>query len=199
MFFDIIGIGCIYIKLNIMQKVSIIIENDLNKSKSQTFIAPITEIFEGETLKKAVGNAMLFAARTINSQYDAPRVVIADVVLTDAHAKKFKLNFWDFQVQFGNIREAIMAQLAFTSEDTMVEYMRNTDVNGIFKNVKSFSPEQVAAQAKQQLSKVRDITRFIVEDAKNSVLDERVEERRKQVAEAAKLKRIAAKSQALIS
>lgn len=182
-----------------MQKVSITIENDLSKSKSQTIIESITETFEGETLKKAVGNAMLFAARTINSQYDAPKVVIADVVLTDAHAKKFKLNFWDFQVQFGNIREAIMAQLAFTSEETKVEYMRNTDINGVFKNVKSFSNEQVAAQAKQQLSKVRDITRFILEDAKNSVVDERLEERRRLVAEAAKAKRIAAKAQVLIS
>ena len=37
-----------------MQKVSIVIENDLSKSKTQTFIAPITEVFEADTLKKAV-------------------------------------------------------------------------------------------------------------------------------------------------
>ena len=193
------GVTAYILNLKYMQKVSIVIENDLSKSKTQTYIAPITEVFEADTTKKAVGNAMLFAGRTITPQYDAPKVTIADVVLTDAHAKKFKLNFWDFQVEFGNIREGIMAQLAFTSEEAGVQYIRDTDRNGVFKNQKTFSNEQIAAQAKEQLRLTRDLTRWVKEDAKDSVVPENVSQRRAQLAESAKAKRIAAKTQALIS
>jgi hypothetical protein len=45
----------------------------------------------------------------------------------------------------------------------------------------------------------RDITRWVKEDAKSSVIPEYVEQRRTLLAEAAKAKRIAAKSQALIN
>jgi hypothetical protein len=176
-----------------MQKVSITIVNDLEKSKSQTHIGEITETFEGADLKKAVGNAMLFAARTINAQYDAPAVCIAGVTLTDAQAKKFKLNFWDFQVEFGNLREAIMAQLAFTSEEAGVEYMRATDRNGIFTGTKTFSTEQIAAQAKEQLRLTRDITRWVKQDAVDSVVPAEIHAHRARLAEQSKIKRLAIK------
>ena len=182
-----------------MQKVSIVIENDLKKSKTQTYVTPITEIFEADNLKKAVGEAMMFATRTINTQYDAPKVTIADVLLTDAQAKKFKLSFWDFQVEFGNIREGIMAQLAFTSVEAGTQYIRDTDRNGVFSNQKTFTLEQIAAQAKEQLKLTRDLTRWVKEDAKDSVVPAEVVARREYLQESAKAKRIAAKAMVQIN
>lgn len=176
-----------------MQKVSIVIENDLNKSKTQTYIVPVTEVFEGETLEKAVGFAMKLAYDTITSQYDAPRVTIADVVLTEAQSKKFKLNFLNFRVEFGKIRESILAELALTSDEAGIDYIRRTDINGVFKNQSKFSAEQVAAQAKERLRVINDLTRWVKEDAVNSAVPKEVQERRAMLAEAAKQKRIAAK------
>jgi hypothetical protein len=92
-----------------------------------------------------------------------------------------------------------MAQLAFTSDEAGVQYIRDTDRNGVFKNQKTFSNEQIAAQAKEQLRLTRDLTRWVKEDAKDSVVPENVSQRRAQLAESAKAKRIAAKTQALIS
>lgn len=176
-----------------MQKLSIRIENDLKKSKTQTFIEPVVETFEAETLAKSIGLAIKYAYDTITSQYDAPRVVVGDVVLTDAQAKKFKLNFMDFRIEFANIREHILAQLALSSEEAGVEYIRATDINGVFKNTKSFTTEQIAAQAKERLRVVRDVTRWVKADAQDSVVPTEVAVRRLQLAEAAKQKRIAAK------
>lgn len=176
-----------------MQKVSILIENDLSKSKTQTYIAPVQEVFEGESLEKAVGFAMKLAFDTITSQYDAPRVTIADVVLTEAQSKKFKLNFLNFRVEFPKIRESILAELALTSEEAGIDYMRRTDINGVFKNQSKFSAEQVAAQAKERLRVVSDLTRWVKADAVDSVVPENVAQRRAMLAEAAKQKRIAAK------
>lgn len=182
-----------------MTKVSITISNDFKKSKFGRIIETITNSFEGDTLKKAVGQAMNFANEVMNSQYDEPVVNIAGVELSAALAKKFKVSHWDFEIEFGNIREYIMAQLAFTSDEAGVEYIRATDINGVYKNTKSFTPQQIAAQAKERLRMTRDITRWVKEDAKSSVIPEYVEQRRTLLAEAAKAKRIAAKAQALIS
>ena len=176
-----------------MQKVSITIENDLNKSKTQTYIVPVTEVFEGESLEKAGGFAMKLAYDTITSQYDAPRVTIADVVLTEAQSKKFKLNFLNFRVEFPKIRESILAELALTSEEAGIDYIRRTDIHGVFKNQSKFSAEQVAAQAKERLRVVSDVTRWIKADAVDSVVPTEVAERRVMLAEAAKQNRIAAK------
>ena len=176
-----------------MQKLSIRIENDLKKSKTQTFIEPVVETFEAETLAKAIGLALKHVYDTITNQYDAPRIVVGDVVLTDAQAKKFKLNFMDFRIEFANIREHILAQLALSSEEAGVEYIRATDINGVFKNTKSFTTEQIAAQAKERLRVVRDVTRWVKADAQDSVVPTEVAVRRLELAEAAKQKRIAAK------
>jgi hypothetical protein len=182
-----------------MKNVSITISNDFKKSKFGRIIGTITISFEGDTLKKAVGQAMNFANEVMNSQYDEPVVNIAGVELPAALAKKFKVSHWDFEIEFGNIREYIMAQLAFTSDEAGAEYIRATDINGVYKNTKSFTPQQIAAQAKERLRMTRDITRWVKEDAKSSVIPEYVEQRRTLLAEAAKAKRIAAKSQALIN
>lgn len=177
-----------------MQKVSIRIENDFNKSKNGTVIELVENVFEGETLEKAVGFAMKFAYDTITSQYDAPKVTVADVVLTDAQAKKFKMNFVDFRVEFPNIREAILAELALSSEEAGLEYIRRTDINGVFKGQSKFTVEQVAAQAKERLRVIKDVTRWVKADAVDSVVPAEVQQRRALLAEVAKQKRIAAKA-----
>lgn len=180
-----------------MKSVSIKIENDFSKSKSQTVIKAVEQVFEGESLEKAVGFAMKFAYDTITAQYDAPKVTIADVVLTDAAAKKFKMNFIAFRVEFPKVRESILAELALTSEEAGVEYMRRTDINGVFTNQSKFTTEQVAAQAKERLRVVSDITRWVKADAVDSVVPESVQQRRALLAEMSKQKRIAAKAAAV--
>jgi hypothetical protein len=63
----------------------------------------------------------------------------------------------------------------------------------VYKNTKSFSVQQVAAQAKEQIRLTRDLTRWVKEDAKASVVPQEVQERRLALAEASRQKRIAAK------
>lgn len=169
-----------------MKQVTLSINNS-----GSVIIAPYTATFEGKDFAQAIGRALMDANVKLTKQYDAPVVVINDVELTSAEVKKIKCSFWDFQLNFGVVRESILAQLAFTSEESMKEYMRHTDRNGVYKNVNSFSVQQVAAQAKEQLRLTRDLTRWVKEDAKASVVPQEVQERRLALAEAAKQKRLA--------
>ena len=162
-------------------------------NSGSVIIAPYTATFEGKDLAQSIGKALMDANVKLTKQYDAPVVVINNVELTSAEVKKVQSSFWDFQLNFGIVRESILAQSAFNSEESMTEYMRHTDRNGVYKNVKSFSVQQVAAQAKEQLRLTRDLTRWVKEDAKASVVPQEVQERRLALAEAAKQKRIAAK------
>lgn len=171
-----------------MKQVTISIINS-----GSVIIAPYTATFEGKDLAQSIGKALMDANVKLTKQYDAPVVVINNVELTSAEVKKVQSSFWDFQLNFGIVRESILAQSAFNSEESMTEYMRHTDRNGVYKNVKSFSVQQVAAQAKEQLRLTRDLTRWVKEDAKASVVPQEVQERRLALAEAAKQKRIAAK------
>ena len=162
-------------------------------NSGSVIIAPFTATFEGKDLPQAIGKALMQCNQTLTKQYDAPIVVINDVQLTDADVKKIKGSFWEFQLNFGIVRENILAYSAFTSEETMTEYMRHTDRNGVYKNTKKFTAQQVAAQAKEQLRLTKDLTRWVKEDAKASVVPEAVAERRLALAEASRQKRIANK------
>jgi hypothetical protein len=164
----------------------------INNSAS-VIIAPFSTSIEGKDLAQAIGKALMECNTHLTKQYDAPVVVINDVELSSAEVKKVKGSFWDFQLNFGIVRESILAQLAFTSEEAMTEYIRKTDRNGVYKNTKSFSVQQVAAQAKEQLRLTRDLTRWVKEDAKSSVVPQEVQERRLALAEASRQKRISAK------
>jgi hypothetical protein len=129
----------------------------------------------------------------LTNQYDGAVVIVNNVQLSNAEVKKVNTNFWDFQLNFGIVRESILAQSAFESTETMTEYIRHTDRNGVYKNKKSFTVLEVAAQAKEQMKLTRDLTRWVKEDAKASVVPVEVQERRLALAEAARQKRIANK------
>lgn len=171
-----------------MKQVTLSISNS-----GSVVIAPFTATLEGKDLAQAIGKALMQCNQTLTKQYDSPIVVINGVELTNAEVKKVQGSFWDFQLNFGIVRESILAQSAFESTESMTEYMRHTDRNGVYKNVKSFSVQQVAAQAKEQIRLTKDLTRWVKEDAKASVVPQEVQERRLALAEAARQKRIAAK------
>ena len=156
------------------------------RNTGSVIIADFTSNIEGKDLAQAVGKALMEAHATLTSQYDKPEVTIAGITLSDAEAKKVKANYWDFQLNFGVVRESILAQLAFVDAEAGVEYIRRTDRNNVYKNTKSFSVEQIAAQAKEQLRLTKDLTRWVKEDAKASVVPPEVAERRLQIAEARK-------------
>lgn len=180
-----------------MKQVKIIIGND--SKMSGTIIETIESSFEAATQESAVGKAMGFAQSVINKQYDAPTVNIDGVELSSAMCKKFKLDFFAFRIEFGKIRETILAQTAFESAESMVSYIRRTDRNGVFTGVNKFTEQQVAAQAKEQLRLVSDLTKWVKEDAKSSVVPTEVMIRRQLQSEAAKAKRLAAKAQAALN
>ena len=165
------------------------------RNEGEITINPHTATFEADTLPKAIGKALYDAHMKLssNKQWDAPVITINEVVLTSAEVKKVRGTFISFQMDFGVVRESVLAQLAFTSEDAGKEYMKHTDRNGVYKNVKSFTTQQIAAQAKEQLRLTRDLTRWVKEDAKASVVPPEIAERRLVLAEAARQKRIAAK------
>ena len=173
-----------------MQKATLSIRNE-----GEITIAPYDSTFEAETMIKSIGEAILEAHRKLhgNRQWDAPVITINGITLSNAETKKVRGSFVDFKLDFASVRESVIAQLAFTNEAAGVEYMRHTDRNGVYKNVKSFTTQQIAAQAKEQLRLTRDLTRWVKADAKDSVVPKEVQERRLALAEAAKQKRIAAK------
>ena len=156
------------------------------RNTGAVLIADFTSNIEGKDLAQAVGKALMEAHAKLTSQYDQPEVIIAGIMLSDADVKKVKANYWDFQLNFGVVRETILAHLAFVDEEAGVEYIRRTDRYNVFKNKKSFTPEMIAAQAKEQLRLTKDLTRWVKEDAKASVVPPEVAERRLQIAEARK-------------
>lgn len=172
--------------------------NTPNEKNGMKEIAPQTFEVEGKDLAQAVGKA-LGQAQTLlygNSVYDTPTLTIADVELTPSQAKKVKVSFYDFTLNFPVLREHILGQLAFTSEDNKAEYIRRTDRNGVFKNTKSFSDTQVAAQIKEHTRLTTDVVKWAKADAKESVVPEELAQRREIEAEKAKIKRIAIKQAA---
>jgi hypothetical protein len=162
-------------------------------NSGSVIIEAFADVAEGKDLAQAIGRALMAVNVKLSKQYDAPVVVINGVELSSAEVKKVNTNFWDFQLNFGIVRESILAQSAFESSESMTEYMRHTDRNGVYKNKKSFSVLEVAAQAKEQIRLTRDLTRWVKEDAKASVVPQEVQERRLMLAEAARQKRIANK------
>ena len=165
-------------------------------NKGTTLIAPFSETYGSESMPKAVGKAMTEAWTRLTKQYDAPEVTIGGMTLTDAQVKKlWKVSFLDFNVNFPVLRETIIATLALVNEADRVDYIRHTDITGHFKGTKSFTLEQVAVQAKQQLKKTRFATTLAKEDAKMSVWTPAQLQALEYKQEAAKQKRIEAKKQ----
>ena len=159
-------------------------------------INPYSYEVAGKDLAQAVGKALYEAHMKLhnNKQWDAPIVSISDVQLTDAQVKKIRSSFINFQLEFGIVRESVLAQLAFTSEEAGIQYMRHTDRNDIFAKQKKFTAQQIAAQAKEQIKLTRFVTSLVKEDAKASVYPPEVAQAMQLKADAARQKRIAAKT-----
>lgn len=172
-------------------KATLNIQND-----GTVIINPYTFEVEGKDLAQAVGKCLYEAHMKLsgNKQWDDPIVTINGVELTDAQVKKVRASFINFQLDFGTVRESVLADLAFTSEEAGVSYIRHTDRNGIFAKQKSFTAQQIAAQAKEQLRLTRFVTSLVKEDAKASVIPEEMGKLMAKKAEAARQKRIAAKA-----
>jgi hypothetical protein len=159
-------------------------------------INPYSYEVAGKDLAQAVGKALYEAHMKLsgNRQWDNPIVSINEVELTDAQVKKVRSSFINFQLDFGVVRENVLAQLAFTSEEAGVSYIRHTDRNGIFAKQKTFTAQQIAAQAKEQIKLTRFVTSLVKEDAKASVYPPEVAQAMQLKADAARQKRIAAKT-----
>lgn len=169
-------------------------------NEGSVIIAPYNETFEAETMPKAVGKAMTEAWTRLTRQYDNPVVSINGVTLLPAQVKKlWNVSFIDFNLNFSTVREALMATFALLDESDRVDYIRHTDVNGYFKSQKSFTIEEAAAQAKEQLRKTRFAMSLRKEQAKASVWTPDQLKALEAKQEAAKQKRIAAKAQAQLS
>lgn len=166
------------------------------RNNGEITINPYDFEVEGKDLAQAVGKALYEAHMKLsgNKQWDSPIVTINGVELTDAQVKKVRASFLNFQVEFGVVRENVLASLAFSSEEAGVQYIRHTDRNGIFAKQKSFTAQQIAAQAKEQLRLTRFVTSLVKEDAKASVYPPEVAKAMQIKAEAARQKRIAAKA-----
>jgi len=166
------------------------------KNAGEITINPYDFEIEGKDLAQAVGKCLYEAHMKLsgNKQWDAPVVTINGVELTDAQVKKIRSTFINFQLDFGVLRETVIAQLAFMSDEAGVSYMRHTDRNGYFAKQKTFTAQQIAAQAKEQLKLTRFVTSLVKEDAKASVWTPEVAQAMQLKAEAAKQKRIAAKA-----
>jgi len=184
-----------------MIKLLVTLGNISNEKNGNKEIDPKTFEVEGKDLSQAIGKALYTANLNLSAQYDSPTVNIkgefGEIELSPTQAKQTKGDFFTFKLNFPVIREAILAQLAFSSKEEMTAYMRRTDRNGIYKSVKdgNFSELQVAAQAKEQVRLARDLSRWAKADAKDSVVPAEVAARRILLAELAKQKRLAAKKE----
>lgn len=131
-----------------------------------------------------------------NSQFKNPVIVVNGVRMSPTSAKKMRLDFAKFRLEFAIIRTEIETAVAFTSKEAGEQFIRETDRNGIFSKTKSFSQEQVAAQVVEQRRLVKDLVKWAKDDAKASVLTPEVEQRRIAATEFSKQKRLAAKAAA---
>jgi hypothetical protein len=181
-----------------MKTISVSIGNKPTEKNGMKDIETLTFSIEGKDDAQCVGKALKLVNDELNSQYDTPTVNIAGIELKDTEAKKCKGDFFAFKLNFPVLRESILAQLAFSDKETMTEYMRRTDRNGVFTATKdgTFSEVQVAAQAKENVRVVRDLSRWASQDAKDSVIPEEVATKRLQLKEIADVKRKALKASA---
>lgn len=168
--------------------VSLLIENE----SDTTIIAPVVETVEADSVRSAVGTALHKAFQILNSQYDGPKVTIAGVELTSTQVRKLKSNnFGVFRLDFPIIREDIMSQLIdYNDAASRLEYIKDTDRNGVYAKAKSVTVEQVAAQVVTQLRMVKDVTKWAKEDAKASIETPELTARRLLNQEKAKLRRL---------
>jgi hypothetical protein len=154
-------------------------------------------VAEGKDMAQSIGKLMYELGEICRAGgIKVPGISINGVELTPAQAAKFKKSFIDFRFEFPAIREMLLANLAFASDETKTEYIRRTDRNGVFTKQKTFTEQQVAAQAKEQLRLTRDLSRWVKVDAQDSVVPAEVAQRRLLNAEVAKQKRIEAKTAA---
>jgi hypothetical protein len=118
-------------------------------------IADHVSTYQADTLPKAVGLAIMGAHENYTSQYVDPIILIDDIQLTKSMVNLIKGNYWTLQENFSKIRENLLPIYALQSEEEKVAYIRRVDVNGYFKTTKTFTNEQLASIAKEQLKKTQ--------------------------------------------
>lgn len=118
-------------------------------------IADHVSTYEADTLAKAVGFAIMGAHKNLTSQYVDPVIFVDDIQLTKTMVTAIKGNYWTFQETFAKIRENILPIYAMVDPAEREAYVRRVDVNGYFKSQKSFTTEQLASLAKEQLKKTQ--------------------------------------------
>lgn len=157
-----------------MKKVTLTI------SSTAVTIKPINEVFEAETFPKAVGLAMKYAHENLTDQYVDPIVIMNGLSLADkvvlrlkgGKAKKDVMSYIAFQCDFEKLRSELITFFAFQSQQSMVDFVRSTDVNGHYDSVKdsAITPEITAYQAKAVLRKVKAKITYVKADAELSVM-----------------------------
>ena len=184
-----------------MSEVTIVIGNNIAKSKKASLILDITETFEGTTFKQALGKALTFGQQTLNSQYDAPTVSINGISIDDKDCKLMKADrmTWEYK-NYLIVYSNVYSLLGTLSPDTIgTQFIRDTDTNGTFQSVNKFTVQQVAAQAVAFKKKMSDTAKYMMEDANDSMEDPWLKARREVAAKKLLLNRIAAKQLALSS
>ena len=112
-------------------------------------------IHEGETLSKAVGNAISGAHENCTKQYVDPIIFLDDIQLNESMVNLITGNYWTLQESFKKIVESILPIYAMKSEADRVEYIRYADVNNYFKSQKKFTLEELASVVKEQQKKAQ--------------------------------------------
>lgn len=132
------------------------------------------------TLLQAIGFAIaeVWAFLCDNGQYKKCRVHIGDIILKEAHVKTLlSPSRADYENGFEAIREYIHGEMAFSSEEAGEQYIRATDVGGVFEKQKKFSVAEVAAQIKERGKAFRFKQKMLKEDAADSVWSPELRER----------------------
>lgn len=181
--------------------LTLVITNNAALSKTGLVIEPKSIAIEGENISQAVGKALKAANEVLApGQYDQPEVKLIllsgeELVMTQKHVKMVAKPFWDFRLQFPIIRESLLADFASKHIDeaaSRLAYVKATDNTGYYKNTKAVTVEQAAAQMKERVRVVREVTKWAIEDARASVVTPEIEARRLADKEKAKARRLAA-------
>lgn len=134
-----------------------------------------------QALGFALENLWLFLAG--NTQFKTCEIEIEGMVIDSKYVRMLqKQGRAAFELNFPILREGIAGDLAVTFPEVWGKgYMRDTDRNGVFKNTKTFSTDQIAAQVVERAKMVRFVTKLVKEDAADSVWDSALKAKQLQI------------------
>ena len=170
--------------------VKVTISNIPTEKNGMKEVNPIVTVVEGKNLASAIGSALHKGVQSrITSAFDTPKVVFESdsfgtYELASALINKCRKNHFEYILLHLEVAETVLADLSLVNQQTMVEYIRRTDVNGVFKSTKDerITIEQVAAQASQKVKNSKMQVKIWKLDAEASVLTDRDMENRARLA-----------------